>query len=440
MTQFSKRQLVVFAALLLFSLPMSSQVKFPSPEELKKARNTVRDATNTLREARRFIQEAKRTTKDFNELVTVVKGESSGTKTAKKAKSIKIVNGELSGANWEPVVFFDNEIFPSAIVSLASYRGDFTNELLVISRPVGFKILSDKQNVSLKWEIECTNKDFFDKVSGVVIYEKAGREVFVMPEIPWNFNSLINQVGSVPFQLIYRFFDKKGNKVEKVVRVNMRSITDCIFQYRDTRMHYLFSAYIQESHPEIDNILRAALDTKMITSIQGYQGGELAVLLQVAAVWRVLHDKGFQYSSITTPSVSSQSSYFCQSVRTFGSAYQTSQANCVDGTVVLASILRKMGIAVEMIIVPGHCFLGFYGDESCSEENRYFLETTMLGFPLNINSSQSEEEISLEYFDHFSSALKQGQATYERYKGSPNLIVINIGSARKLINPIPILD
>ena len=53
------------------------------------------------------------------------------------------------------------------------------------------------------------------------------------------------------------------------------------------------------------------------------------------------------------------------------------QANCVDGSVLMASILRKIGINVHLVLVPGHCYLAF--DADAKGETLMGLETTMLG-------------------------------------------------------------
>lgn len=40
-----------------------------------------------------------------------------------------------------------------------------------------------------------------------------------------------------------------------------------------------------------------------------------------------------------------------------------SQANCVDGRVLFASILRKIDIAPALVLIPGHMFLAFQLDQ-----------------------------------------------------------------------------
>jgi hypothetical protein len=81
-------------------------------------------------------------------------------------------------------------------------------------------------------------------------------------------------------------------------------------------------------------------------------------------------------SSITTatgesPAVKSQY------VRFPGDSIRTSQANCVDGSALFASVLRRIGIDPVLVVIPGHCFLAFYLDRD--QRTAAWLETTMLG-------------------------------------------------------------
>ena len=53
------------------------------------------------------------------------------------------------------------------------------------------------------------------------------------------------------------------------------------------------------------------------------------------------------------------------------------QANCVDGSVLLASILKKIEIHSYLVLVPGHCYLAFSLDEQGTK--LVGVETTMIG-------------------------------------------------------------
>ena len=82
----------------------------------------------------------------------------------------------------------------------------------------------------------------------------------------------------------------------------------------------------------IDKLLREALDTRIVNRFLGYQGGAEVVDRQVYALWNVLQKRKFRYSSVSNTSLSSNV-VFSQRVRTFDDALESSQINCVDGSV-----------------------------------------------------------------------------------------------------------
>jgi hypothetical protein len=123
---------------------------------------------------------------------------------------------------------------------------------------------------------------------------------------------------------------------------------------------------------------------------------------------------------------------------------KASQANCVDGSVLMASILRKIGMDVDLVMVPGHCLLAFTDGD---KENplRFFLETTMLGnddlqpvskLPdLPEPSRKGEFEAS---YATFAAALEAGLEHFTKNEEAflsqedPNVQLISISAAREM--------
>src|SRR6202043_4092013 len=68
-----------------------------------------------------------------------------------------------------------------------------------------------------------------------------------------------------------------------------------------------------------------------------------------------------------------------------------SQANCVDGTVLFASLLRKVGINPALVTHPDHMYLAFNLNNSENEDEQELmgLETTDIGTP-EIGETDSE--------------------------------------------------
>lgn len=376
-----------------------------------------------------------------------------------KKQKLAIENGQFKNLTWEPVTKFDNQLFPSFIIGWASYKGVKDEDM---GSSLGFTINTNLNNVVLKWEIESADKSYFTIDSGYINCDNVRNTKQFMPRIAWNYRALAKHETSAPLNVYFRLIDpNSGTKVEKLVNVNLRSINDCLTYFNGKSYQFLFTAFVNEDHPAIDRILKQMLDTKMIDAVLGYQWGPAYVDLQVAALWRVLHERGFQYSSITDNSGYNESKgLFSQTVRTFDNSLKTNQANCVDGTVVFASVLKRMGLRPVLITVPGHCFLGYYADDTTTTNMR-FLETTILSgnsFISNPKASVQKyndilmkaipkgvklSELNKAYYLEFLNAQVQGYNAYkknmEKY-GSQYVMLLGVNYLRQYVKPIPVYD
>jgi hypothetical protein len=241
------------------------------------------------------------------------------------------------------------------------------------------------------------------------------------PVIAWDYTALAQIKQPKPAIVEYELSINGARPEQRTQRVRMRSVNDVLFyideegEENDLDFNWLFAAYVNEDHPVVDEILRDALATGIVDSFSGYQAEDPDdVLKQVYAIWHVLQQRGIRYSSITRTS-SEHEQVYSQHIRFLDESIAMSQANCADGTVLLASILRKIDIHPALVMVPGHMFLGFQLDEE--GEQLAFLETTMLG---DVHAGQGARLKKLRQgmridVDHdaslesFAAALERGQ-------------------------------
>jgi hypothetical protein len=171
---------------------------------------------------------------------------------------------------------------------------------------------------------------------------------------------------------------------------------------------------------------------------------------------QVLQTRGISYSDISRVSAAHGATMFSQHVRFLDQCIENKQANCIDGTVMIASVLRKIGINPRIVFVPGHAFLAIdldpTGDEAVG------LETTILGAARKedfdrtaklralLIDSRSFEETS---WDTFQTALKVGTDRLKKelpkltseINTTPEYWLISIGEAREVgVRPIPYLS
>jgi hypothetical protein len=147
------------------------------------------------------------------------------------------------------------------------------------------------------------------------------------------------------------------------------------------RLLWVFSGYVTEDAAWLDELIKDAFAGAPDGAL-GYQVDAAGVDRQVAAVYDMLKRRGVKYSSITTTSSTAQR-VASQIVRFPSDSIRTAQANCVDGTVLMASVLRKMGIEPIIVTGPGHALLGYFRKRPPTKEGERpeftFVETTMIG-------------------------------------------------------------
>lgn len=297
-----------------------------------------------------------------------------------------------NGFSWKPEVGFDAQVFPSLVISTASwsseegqknhaksiknaeYVGDLNSPVMVIIKNV-------ESQTKIRLEVDLgsiANPSVFEG-----ILTKENTVYVVKPRINFDYQALLAMKQPMPLNAKFTLYVNDEKVGEKLQIVTVRSINDVPMRAKigekgalKADYEYVFAAYVNENNPLIDLLLREAIDTGVVSSHSGYQAGEQEVYKQVFSVWNILQRRGLRYSSITTPTGYSDK-VFSQYVRFFDDAIATSQANCIDGTVLIASILRRIGINPKIVLVPGHAFLAFDLDES--GRKLAFLETTMMG-------------------------------------------------------------
>lgn len=350
-------------------------------------------------------------------------------------------------------------VFPSLILSTAA-----TDDALIqpadtpyVGNPkssIGVRVRSRQRNSRVRIEIE--QSPFFASSVSEFVLPRPHTLYTVYPDIVWNYESLRNLTQAEPVSVVVSVMIGKENLGQRVRTFSVRSLNECLLGYmkgegskaRFVSTKQLFAAYVNEESPHIDKILREALNTRIIKQFSGYQSGDSAkVCRQVYTLWNVLQKRHFQYSSVAYSALSSNVVY-SQRVRTLSDALSSSQINCVDGSVLFASLLRAINIDPVLVRIPGHMFVGFYTDKKHRHIN--FLETTMIG---NINLDdyfpdegldstivgKSQNEMSLLTFEksieYANRKYRTNAVHFKKNNSSYMLLEISKGIRRK-IQPI----
>ena len=277
-------------------------------------------------------------------------------------------------------------IFPSAILSIASTDAQIIipSDTMYLGNPksiIGVRVRSSKPLSHVRVEVAETK--FYAQSVSEFDLPKPDIDYIIYPDIIWNYEALKNNSQPEPISVVVDA-EINGKKIGRKIRTfSVRSINECLLGYytKGRKLHdtgIFFAAYVNEDHPMIDQILREALNTRIVNKFLGYQARNAAAAVdkQVYALWNVLQKRNFRYSSVSNTSLSSNV-VISQRVRTFEDALNSSQINCVDGSVLFASLLRAINIEPILVRIPGHMFVGYYTDSN--RKNVNFLETTMIG-------------------------------------------------------------
>ncbi len=287
---------------------------------------------------------------------------------------------------WRPVVDL-GDLFPSYILATATAHPPITPPPTYIGDPfglVGVEVRTDQPSTKVRLTIDL--QQIADTTDYEALLPSPGT-YRIYPKIHYRYQTLaaIRQPITINASISLSLDGQPANVRSEVLRV--RSVNDAVIAVATPNGQAVSKAwslvsFVNENHPAIDNVLRAALNipVPIVREFVGYQQGPQVVVNQVFAIWYLFERSGFTYSSITTASGYTDK-VNSQTVRFVEDSLRTRQSNCIDGTVLFASILRKIGIDPILVLLPDHAFLGFWLD--AQHTTPAFLETTLMNSPAN---------------------------------------------------------
>jgi len=334
----------------------------------------------------------------------------------------------LKPGQWVPLFELEENLFPSLVIATATLHGDEGDEKEDPWRKgdfwgmIGVAVCPPADKCQVKVEITGSNFVRSGSFSGEL--PKGNSTYTIFPTLKYDYDKLLTVKQVVPEDLTFKVTIGGQPVAEKVVRVNVHPINECVFAYVDVNGVYndvawMFAAYVNENHPIIDDLLQEALSSGMVDSFAGYGKESDGVLEEINAIWETLQKKGFRYSSITTGANGSEW-VNSQHVRLFGESLKHKQANCVDGSVMLASILRKIGLNVSLVVMPEHMMVAVDLDEK--GDRTIFIETTLMGKHTLKDAMESGQEDFEKVAKRFESDKKEDW-DYQ---------IVNIAEARTL--------
>jgi hypothetical protein len=170
-------------------------------------------------------------------------------------------------------------------------------------------------------------------------------------------------------------------EVHKTVPVWLLARTTAPLQVQDPSsdtwldMSKYLGVFVTPNAPAIMKYLQVATSKHPNKRLVGYQGNEDEVLSQVRAIYDALAGTGIKYVN-SVIDFTPESGLSTQRVRLPRESIENASANCIDGTVLMASLLEAVSLNPAIVIIPGHAFLAW---ESWRNNSKWcYIETTMI--------------------------------------------------------------
>jgi len=202
---------------------------------------------------------------------------------------------------------------------------------------------------------------------------RGGVAVVLRPRLAWD-PAYLRGLGGPRSQPMRVRIEAKGLPAEvRELTVRVHPLDEALYYFREGRdrvdLGWVFAAYVDPHDAVVDAVLDLARDAG--DAIDDAPGIE-----QVRAVWDALETHGVRYDA-GDPALSRGPNIYSQRVRLVAESWDERRANCIDSSVLIASVLERIGIRSFIVLVPQHAFVGFY--TAGSRGRPEFLETTLLG-------------------------------------------------------------
>jgi hypothetical protein len=339
-----------------------------------------------------------------------------------------------AAGRWKPLAIPHRQVFPSLVIATATLddRGAPADTLGDPHGVLGAEVTAAQAGERLRLTVRAPRLARESTLDTVL--PRAAVRYQVFPTMLWHFERLRAQRQAAPETVEFRLRLDDVALPMRALRVRVRSINEVPYFVPGPAggidLTWMFAAYVNEDHPLVARILREALALDGIERFDGYQSGDPEqVYRQLFAIWRVLRRRGIRYSSIVRTGAA-DARVLSQHVRFLEESWASNQANCVDGCVLIASVLRKIDLDPRLVLVPGHMFLAVDLDRGGQE--RAFIETTLLG------EGDGRHEDTDAALANFEAAVARGfqrmQSASERIaaRADPEYQLIDLAAARRL--------
>lgn len=266
---------------------------------------------------------------------------------------------------------------------------------------------------------------------------RTGAALVLTPQLDWNIAAL-RQLRDVRTQTVRATLEGPGfARQTRRIEVRLHPLDDALYFVREGSDHvdlgWAFAAYVDPHDPIVDDVLALARTIDADFDADVHDDGRTRNLRRAGAVWAALEQHGVRYAD-GDPALSRGPALWSQRVRLLSETWRERRANCLDSSVLIASVLERLGLRTFIVLVPGHAFVGFHAGSG--RNDAIYLETTLLGAPWRQRGHSVRTSQALRATSSFLAAQAAGRARWLRAaakldgRHGPDYAWIDISTAR----------
>ncbi len=247
------------------------------------------------------------------------------------------------------------------------------------------------------------------------------------PRLEWDVAGL-RRLARMRTQTLRVVLEAAGRRETRSIEVQLHPLHDVPYYVREGRervdLGWVFAGYVDPEDRIVDEILALARSLEPDFDADASSADSDAALRRAGAIWRALERRGLHYDS-GDPALSRGPTVWSQRVRLPEEVWRDRRANCIDSSVLIASVFERIGLRTLIVLVPGHAFVGYRtGKDGRATE---YLETTLLGAPMPAGAAAGT---------HFHAARAAGRERWRKAaarldgRHGPDYALIDIGAAR----------
>ncbi|MGE5603501.1 MAG: hypothetical protein ACM30E_10640 [Nitrososphaerales archaeon] len=282
--------------------------------------------------------------------------------------------------------------------------------------------------------IEATIEGYSDTVTASVqVKQGTTGQASLLPLLQPSAVATLNEIRPATLRITVRQTEPERVLCDQTERVLLHARNTALLALRAPGggvidLTQYLAAWVTPRAPEMERLLRRAAEYHPDRMLVGYHGAStLAQGAQIArqqaqAIFAVLQaETGFTY--VNSPlTLGAESDQVTQRVRLPAEVLASAgSANCIDGTVLFASLLELAALDPILVLVPGHAFVGW---RTWARVDRYeFLETTLIGYG-DFDSAQASAQA------RYDDALMKGYFERELFDTAGYARLIDVAACR----------